>query len=305
MKGLRIAALAASLVLAVVTAGCRQQDRLEVQLTAAGEREIRLGVLPADDPGRMARALRPVLSHLSAALGRPVDLVVSPTHEMLGDLLDTGRVDLAWWSGAAHSRFAKSRNVTTLATVVRRGRTSSRGVLVVRAASGLRTVADLKGARFAYVDRNSGSGFVAANRLLIEAGLDPLADLGSLEFTHGHHQSLLGVLEGRYDAAAVHEGALEAHRDRMDTTRLRVLAYSGPLDPDVVVACRDLSVPLGRSIAAELCGLTRTPAGRAALAALHEHDPVDGFLAAGQQVGVSGQAPDTPGRSLPSDSTIP
>jgi phosphonate transport system substrate-binding protein len=270
-----------SVAVAVVLAAHagRPTRGLVLEAESAGQGGLRLGVLPADEPERIAAALGPLLAHLGRELGRPVDLVVSSTYEALGQLLEHGKVDLAWTSETARARWRHRLSPIPLARVVRRGRATYRGVILVRANSPARCVADLRGSRFLYVDRESGSGFLAANRLLAAAGLDPLEDLSEIVFTYGHDQSIVALARGQYDAAAVHEGALEACRDRIDASGLRVLARSEPLPNDVLVASPDLPPALSKSIADRLCRIGRTARGREALAALRRHDPVDGFEA--------------------------
>src|SRR5205085_1620028 len=128
------------------------------------------------------------------------------------------------------------------------------------ATSPIRTVADLKGKRFAYIDRDSGSGFLAPNRVFQAASLDPLHDLAQVEFTYSHSVSVKHVQSGVVDAAAIHEGALEAARNVPPA--LRVIATSEPLDPDVIVAAANLPPDLRESALKLLLEMNRTPEGQ-------------------------------------------
>lgn len=83
------------------------------------------------------------------------------------------------------------------------------GLIVVSSASPHQTLEDLKGTAFAYVDRNSGSGFHYPNRLFKSRGIDPLTFFSRVVFTNSHDQSLHGVKHGHYAAAAVYEKLLK------------------------------------------------------------------------------------------------
>jgi len=259
------------LPLALLLSGCAPVQRLAVEVTTDEHAPVRLGVLPSDSEANLRRKYQPVTAYLSAGLSRPVELVIATTYDSVGELLDQGKVELAWLSGVSFLREQRRHRLAPLAAVSRRGKTTYHGVIVARAGSGIHSLADLKGKRFAYVDRDSGSGFLAPNRMFAAAGLDPLHDLAQVRFTYSHGESIRCVRAGEVDAAAVHEGAAEPG--------LEVIATSGPLEPDIVVAAGQAPPELRDRAARLFLEMTKTPEGKKTLEALHPFDPVDGFVA--------------------------
>ena len=273
----RARALAALIALGVL--GCVPVERVRVEAVTAERAPLHLGVLPTDDEATLAKRYAPVTAYLAQKLDRSVELVIASTYDGLGELVDQGKVDLAWFSGVSFLRSRGRHRLVPLARVTRRGKTTYQGAIVVAAASSIQRIEDLKGKRFAYVDRDSGSGFMAPNVMFAHAGIDPLKDLGEVAFSESHAASLRGLDQGRYDAVAVHEAAIEANRSVADPAHFRVLAVSEPLDSDVIAAAEALPAELREAAVKVLLAASSSPDGKAFLAKLAPFDPVDGFVA--------------------------
>jgi phosphonate transport system substrate-binding protein len=275
-------ARAALLVLVLVLAapGCRSGERrVDVQVVTEDQAPLRLGVPLADEPVKIRRQYQPLTAYLARGLSRKVDLVLSSTYKSVGWLLEQGKIELAWFSGVAFSRVSRIHPAHALARAVRRGKTTYVGLIVVRASSPIASLKDLRGKRLAYVDPASGSGFWAANQILLDAGLSPGADLASAAFTYGHLESLKAVRDGRYDAAAVFEGALSVYRGAIDPGDFRELARSRPLANDVVACSLTLAPALKERVRRLLLDMASTPEGRRGLAEMSTYGSLDAFVA--------------------------
>jgi phosphonate transport system substrate-binding protein len=104
-------------------------------------------------------------------------------------------------------------------------------VAVVRADSPYETLSDLKGKRIAHASLFSNSGNVAPRALFPKEGLTPGQDYAPI-MSGGHDKSILGVVAGDYDMAAVASDVLERMIDRGLVKReaLRVI-YESDLFP--------------------------------------------------------------------------
>jgi phosphonate transport system substrate-binding protein len=83
------------------------------------------------------------------------------------------------------------------------GSTHYYSVMVVRADSGIKTLADMKGHSLAWADPNSTSGYLIPSATLKAKGID-LKDGGYFSktgFSGGHEQGVVAVLNRQYDAA--------------------------------------------------------------------------------------------------------
>lgn len=277
MTSTRRSKLVAAAWLAVLALGlvaCERVPRIGLEVVAGSQAPIRLGRLSAVDPARALAVYGPICRYLSTVAGHPVELVVSPNYESLGYLLRAGLIEVAWVPSTALSRSGGAALGMPLARVIRRGQTEYAGAIVTRAAGPVKSLGELKGRRFAYVDRLSGSGFADANELLEKAGVRPLADFTQIAFTGSHGESLRGVLEGRYDAAAVLADRVE---NGPHAAELRILARTRAIPTGMLVAAPELPAALREKLKAALLGMAGSPEGRATLAGVQALDPIDGF----------------------------
>jgi len=101
-----------------------------------------------------------------------------------------------------------------------------RGVILTRSdRTDIRDLNDLKGKRFAAVDKTSLGGWHAAWAELLKAGIDPDRDFSNLNFTGTHDAVIFAVLSGDADAGTVRSSQLErmAKEERINLSDITVL----------------------------------------------------------------------------------
>jgi phosphonate transport system substrate-binding protein len=139
--------------------------------------------------------------------------------------------------------------------------------LVVQAAGSFRQVGDLRGARWAFNEPGSLSGYLAVLAYLAAQRLPP-GFFGAAIASGAHLASIALVLEGEADVAAIDSTVLElALRDDPTLSgRLRSLARIGPNPAPPFVLSRTLAPALRERIVTALCELHTHAEGQAALA---------------------------------------
>jgi len=120
--------------------------------------------------------------------------------------------------------------------------------VVVRADSRFRTIEDLRGARWAYNDRNSRSGWFS---MLERVGSSDF--FGSLLHAGSHLRSLDAVADGRADAAAIDSNVLALNR----RGELRVIESWGPFAIQPAIIRSAISEARKRELAATLLAMRR------------------------------------------------
>lgn len=258
--------------------GCGRVPQLPLEVETAGTAPLRLAALSTSSPQELHKAYAGLLTHLSRAVGREVELVVTSTHEELAYLTSAGHAEVTWFPGSLYEQVKVGLRGIAIARVSRGGSTSYRGVILVRADAPQKKVEDLKGCKFAYVDRHSGSGFGAANQLMVDAGLDPLRDLGSVAFTASQRVSVLGLVDGTYDAIAVFEGVLDTVARSTPAAKLRVLATSRPIPSGVITVSPDVPESVRLRLKQTLLDVGTNPVGKSALDQMRSVHPVDAFV---------------------------
>jgi len=251
---MKIFALLLSIVIfAVFTAWAVMQGPETLQLTAVIDEPspVFLGVIPFLQPEKLKEQIDPVREYLEKKLERSVVMVTASDYESLARLLVLKKIHIAWFSHASFERLGRNADWEALCRPVQYGSVLYEGQIVVRQDSEFFAVKDLRGRVFAYVDRYSGSGFFFPNIYMEQQGIRPLEFFSRVEFTQSHRSSILGLLDGSYDAAAV----FSANLVEGSSEELRVIARTGPIPNDPVVVRKDLEQGLKGKIASALLNM--------------------------------------------------
>ncbi len=179
-----------------------------------------------------------------ARLGETSDVDVAvtpvPSYERLAQLVQRGDIDLAWLSPISLVSLARNRLVRPILSLRREGAIHYRSALIVNASSRVSSVADLRGARAAWVDRHSASGFVLPRIELAAHGLRN-RDLGSERLYGSHEAAVRAVAAGQADFGAtfVRVDVSGASKGSWSSSpglekSVRVLSVFGDIPPDAL-----------------------------------------------------------------------
>lgn len=278
MTRTRASVLVGSLLLAI--GACRDPDRRSP--AAMTGTEVLPPVRPAtlDLPDRplvlgrpphlsrlTEREYQPLAAHLAKAIGHPIEMRVPGSYGEVTDLLVAGEMDLALLTPLIYVQ-ARERlpSLRLLATLLGEGAPRYRGYIVTELGTGIRSLEDLRGKRFAFVDSGSTSGYLFPVVLLREAGIDPARDFASTEFAGSHALVVKRILSGRVDAGAISSTTLAHLRAEGVPADLNIVAKTDWIPFDAFVAHPDLPEAVAQTIQHTLIGLsTRTAEGRSVL----------------------------------------
>lgn len=226
-------------------------ERESAVVTAGTKRVLRLGKIPIVSPREAYRIysvfLDLVEEHLDCC---ELELVLARDYTSCVQMLANGEIDLAWLGTAAYVENRHAVEMRPLVRPIWAGRASYRGVIFTLDGTEITSLAQLKGRKVAFVDRQSASGYVYPAALLARAGIDVERDLAQTAFLGSHDAVLLGVLLGEYDAGAVFERAYTTVADHATRVRLRVLAQTEPIPGEPIVAGASLDSPTADAVKA-------------------------------------------------------
>ena len=128
-----------------------------------------MGLIPADDAAEMLRAYEPVKEYLSKELGIPVEIKVTSDYTAAINAMKYKHIDMAWFGPFSYVIAANVAGAEAIVNGVKESTGSStyKSIIIANADSGIKTLDDLKGKSFAFVDPASTSGNLIPRKALI------------------------------------------------------------------------------------------------------------------------------------------
>jgi phosphate/phosphite/phosphonate ABC transporter binding protein len=229
--------------------------------------ELRFGVAPSLGETEVRAEMEPLLTYLSGALGRMVSLYIAKDDGDLRTQMEAGALDVGIFSPFGYVAGARGGKIRIIAQSILDGSATYRANIIKRFDSGIQSLADLEGKRFAFVDPKSASGYVYPRALLIEKGINPEHAFKETIFAGTHDKVIAAVLFGPAAAGATYEGAVAmAKAQGFPTFDLEVLASTDPIAHDAIAVRVGLDDALVKGIQTALVELDRSPAGRQVIA---------------------------------------
>lgn len=172
---------------------------------AESPKQLRFGLLPAEDPTLMVEQFSGIAEHVGKTLGLPVSVKVSESYNALIEGMRAGHLEVVYVGGGQYLKMLEiGMEVEPL--VLNKDtnkRTYYKSCIVTKPDSGITTFEDLKGKTFSFVSPTSTSGGVAPTYMLLNNGIDPDKDFKRKIFAGKHDASFLAVKNGKVDAGAV------------------------------------------------------------------------------------------------------
>ena len=176
-------------------------------------------------------------------MGQPVEIHVCKDYDEAVAKLQNQQAEFAFLSPLVFLEAEEKANVKVLLKKVYGQSEFYYSALVVKKESPLKSVADLKGKKIAFVDKKSASGFMYPMVAIHKAGLS-LSDFAH-QFLGNHDDAFASMLNGEADVAAVWadepesgKGVWSVDKFADQNPQVRVLSYSEPIPNDAFVVSR-------------------------------------------------------------------
>jgi phosphonate transport system substrate-binding protein len=221
----------------------------------------------------MSRETRTRFVDFTERLGRAAKMEVAifeaSSYDDLSSAIVSGYVDLAWLPPIPFMDLDDRSAILPLAS--HRRADGYHSALIVAADSRFRTLSDIEGARAAWVDRESASGFLLARIALAQAGVD-LARAFSEERFFGSHEAVArAIARGVSDFGATYVGvdangavsrAPWLELGPSEAARVRVLARVFDIPSDATVSRASLPKAARDRVTAALLEMSEKPKNR-------------------------------------------
>jgi len=259
------------LLLVMLIGGC-YKPASESHPLGSEENPLVMAFVPSTEAEKVIASAEELVDLLEQDTGLHFKTLGAPSYVGIVEAMAVGKVHVAWLPPMAYV-FAHQRNGDeVILKVVRNGKPTYRGQIVVMADSEIQELDDLRGKRIAFTDATSASGHYYPSALLREAGIDPEADLEVI-YAGGHDAAVLALVKGSVDAACCYDDARAklidlGFPDINETTR--ILAFTPDIPADNVAVIKDLDPELADKVRQGLLDLAATAEGARVMMELYE-----------------------------------
>ncbi|MFU8823508.1 phosphate/phosphite/phosphonate ABC transporter substrate-binding protein [Yoonia sp.] len=159
---------------------------------------------PVEDPAVYAEVWQPFLDHMSEVTGKPVQFFPVQSNAAQIEAMRAGRLHVAGFNTGSNPLAVACAGFRPFAMMAREdGSFGYEMEIITYPGSGITDIADIAGRTMAFTAETSNSGFKAPSALLAaEFGLEADRDF-TPAFSGAHDNSILGVANRDYDAAAI------------------------------------------------------------------------------------------------------
>ncbi len=170
-----------------------------------------------------------MVRYLSDTTGLNIQQIFPETFHEHMLMLSQGKIDISYANPFVYALTAEKYGARVFAKIVEpTGEAAFGGLIVARSHNhSIRTLEDCRGKQWIAVDRFSAGGYLFGLGTFMEHGIFP-EDFAEIVFAPGpggkQESVVLGVFSGRYDVGTVREGALELLENKIDLSRIKILA---------------------------------------------------------------------------------
>lgn len=227
------------------TAEMLQQDAMAFKK----QDEIIFGVNPFVEPDRIRKTYVPILERVCASVGLKCRTLIVRSYDALSESVEKGIIDVGWFSPFAYVNAHEKCGANVLVTPQVQGRCSYNGYVVARKDGRVRSLNDLKGKSFAYVDEKSASGYLYARDMMKQNHMDPDTIFEKVVFVGNHNNVVNAVLAGEVDAGATYDEVYnQARADGLFADELIIVARTEEIPKDALAARKDMPAALAEKL---------------------------------------------------------
>lgn len=224
-----------------------------------------LGVHPFLPATELLTRFIPLAEYLSKAVGRPVDVIVSSSFESHIEAVANGQIDIGHMNPASYIKLVdKYGTFPLLGCLEVDGKGTFYGVIFTATASPIKAMKDLKGKRFAFVDRVSTMGGVVPRYMLYKAGIK-VEDFANYDFMKNHESVVLSVLSDNFDAGAVKSETYLKYKAK----GIRALEFSEQYSEHLLLVRKGLDPSLTKKLKTAILALRDTPEARSIVSGIN------------------------------------
>lgn len=265
----KIALISLSLIL-FLSSGCSKKEALPPGERTTGKRAeaketLTIGLIPEHNLFRQMERYKSFARYLSKQIGMDVKMKILSRYGNIVDNFTANGLDGAFFGSFTYALAHSKLGVEVVARPEDQNGTSTYyGLIFVRRDSGYKNARDLKGKRFAFVDKATTAGYLLPLDFFREQGIkDYHTFFGETYFTGTHEDAIYDVLNGKADIGAAKNTVYFrlAKEDSRIVNELALLVRSPDVPENGLALRKDLDASLKAKIKEKLLEMDRDPTG--------------------------------------------
>lgn len=248
--------------------GCDTSSKPAPSQKTAEVQQLLIGLIPEQNLFRQIERYEPLSRYLSKKAGVQITLKILPRYGNIIDNFVSEKMDGAFFGSFTYTLAHAKLGVQVIARPESRdGKSTYQGFIFVRKDSGIKTVRDMAGKRFAFVDKATTAGYLLPLAYFKQYNVDYRSYLKEIYFTGTHEDAIYDVLNGKADIGAAKNTVYErlAESDAKIADDLVVLERSPNVPENALAVRKDLDEAVKQRLTEVLLSMHTDPEGRAVL----------------------------------------
>lgn len=246
-------------------AACKRTKEEAPVHQAFGQQELNIGLIPEQNIFRQRERYHLLKMYLSDKLGISVNFTSLSRYGNIIDRFQAEKMDGAFFGSFTGALAIQKLGVEPLVRTVNFDGTSTyHGYIFVRKDSGIRGVKDMRGKRFAYVERATTAGYLFPLAYFKEHGISDIHSyLGEVFFAGSHDAAILAVLNHEADIGAAKNtiyDQLASENPRIEQ-EMTILTASKTVPQNALAVRKDLDPALKQSLKQVLLAMDKDKEG--------------------------------------------
>lgn len=264
--------IAAILLTAFLIFSCDNKDE-------DSHKVLRFGVIPFESAEELLKNINPMLNVMSKGLDMEVKPFIAADYTGVIEAFRSNKLDAAFLTPASYVMGKKEAGVKVILKSQRGGNPYFYGVIITRTDSGINTIQDLKGRKFAFGDPLSTSGHVFPKMLMRENNINPDTDFESVIFSGTHDATVLAVYNKKVDAGATFSddkdgktGSWIRFLKPEEIKQIKIIAVTEPIPADNICVSKELDPKIADKLAKVIIDYGKTSEGQKMMKDLYKFD---------------------------------
>lgn len=207
---------------------------------------LKIAATPHQKNATQGQKLDQLASYLQQQLGIPVNIQLSPNYHTTINLISTKQIAMAYMGASSYVEAkAKNPNLEAILAPIDKvtGRPWYTSVIVANTSKGIKTINDLSGKKFSFVDQSSTSGYLMAKIHFQKLAINTNTYFSQTLYAGTHDQNVANLISGKIDAIATDKQTYlrQQQLGKLPVNQYRIIWESDPIpNPPIVIATDQL-----------------------------------------------------------------